>query len=190
MKRIDEAQLESNLESRFAYLAEFIGFGREDVEAIHAAASHLAPHVPALVDAVYVKLFRYDATKRHFLPRQSGYDGQAPESLETLTLDHPQIAFRKQHLGRYLAVLVTKPYDGKMVNYLDSVGKIHTPKGGSAELNVPLVQMNALMGFVCDALTATILDLRLERAAEVRTVRAFQKLLWLQNDLITRHYQA
>ena len=190
MKQIDERQLESSLEYRFEYLAEFIGFGKEDVQAIHAAAGRLAPLVPSLVDAVYVKLFSYDATKRHFVPRQHGYDGPAPESLESLTLDHPQIAFRMQHLGRYLATLVTKPYDGKMVGYLDFVGKMHTPKAGSGELNVPLVQMNALMGFVADALTATLLGLGLERETEVRTVRAFQKLLWLQNDLITRHYQA
>ena len=57
------------------------------------------------------------------------------------------------------------------------------------ELNVPLVQMNALLGFVADALTNTILSLGLERALEVRTLRAFNKLLWLQNDLINRHYQ-
>lgn len=69
------------------------------------------------------------------------------------------------------------------------VGKIHTPKAGSVELNVPLVQMNALMGFVSDALTCTILGLGLERDHEVRTLRAFNKLLWLQNDLINRHYQ-
>jgi len=190
MKKIAEDQLESNLEYRFGYLAEFIGFGREDVEAIHGAATGLAPLVPALVDAVYVKLFDYDATKRHFVPRQSGYEGATPESLESLTLDHPLIAFRKQHLGRYLAALVSKPYDGKMVNYLDSVGKIHTPKAGSGDLNVPLVQMNALLGFVSDALTSAIFSMGLERGAEVRTLRAFQKLLWIQNDLITRHYQA
>src|SRR3954470_12011690 len=68
------------------------------------------------------------------------------------------------------------------------VGKIHTPKAGSKELNVPLVQMNALMGFVADAFTATILGLGLDRATEVKTLRAFGKLLWIQNDLITRHY--
>jgi hypothetical protein len=124
------------------------------------------------------------------VPRQSSYEGEAPESLEALTLDHPLIAFRKQHLGRYLAALVTKAYDGKMVNYLNSVGKIHTPKAGSGDLNVPLIQMNALMGFVCDALTSAIFGMNLERDAEVRTLRAFQKLLWIQNDLITRHYQA
>lgn len=99
------------------------------------------------------------------------------------------IRFRKEHLGRYLAALVTRPYDVKMVAYLDMVGKIHTPKAGSKELDVPLVQMNALLGFVADALTSTILGLNLDRQLEVQTLRAFNKLLWLQNDLINRHYQ-
>jgi len=49
--------------------------------------------------------------------------------------------------------------------------------------------MNAKLGFVADALTSTILGLRMEREKEVRTLRAFGKLLWLQNDLINRHYQ-
>ena len=100
------------------------------------------------------------------------------------------IEFRKQHLARYLVALVSKKYDAKMVAYLDMVGKMHTPKAGSAELDVPLVQMNALLGFVSDALTATILGLGLERETEVKTLRAFCKLLWIQNDLITRHYQS
>jgi hypothetical protein len=190
MKRIDEGRLESDLPYRFGYLTEFMGFSPADIESIHGAATHLAPLVPALVDAVYDKLFTYDATKRHFVPRQSGYEGPAPQDLETLTQDHEQIQFRKQHLGRYLAKLVTAPYDGKMLNYLDHVGKIHTEKAGSPDLDVPLVQMNALMGFVADALTATIQGLGLDRETEHRTVRAFNKLLWLQNDLITRHYQA
>lgn len=188
LRRIDERRLEGDLAYRFDYLAEFIGFGPADVEAVHAAAARLAPLVPALVDAVYDQLFRYDATKRHFVPRQHGYEGPLPDGVESLTQDHPLIAFRKQHLGRYLTNLVTKPYDGKMVTYLDFVGKIHTPKAGSAALDVPLVQMNALLGFVADALTATILSLELPREREVQTVRAFGKLLWIQNDLITRHY--
>jgi len=189
MKRIDEQRLEEDTLYRVGYLSEFMGFGTEDVAVIHGAASLLAPLVPLLVDAVYVKLFSYDATKRHFVPRQSGYSGLMPESIETLSLDHEMIEFRKGHLSRYLVALVTRPYDGKMIDYLDMVGKMHTPKAGSAELNVPLVQMNALMGFVSDALTNVILGLNLDRQTEIRTVRAFNKLLWLQNDLITRHYQ-
>lgn len=190
MKHIDEAKLENDLGYRFEYLLDFVGFGSEDIDSIHGAAELLGPVVPALVDAVYDKLFSYDATKRHFVKRQHGYEGDVPESLDALEQDHEMIEFRKQHLGRYLVALVTKPYDAKMVGYLDMVGKMHTPKAGSDELNVPLVQMNALMGFVSDAIIATILSFNLERETEVRTLRAVNKLLWLQNDLITRHYQA
>jgi hypothetical protein len=189
MKHIDEARLENDLGYRFGYVAAFMGFGADDIAAIHGAAPHLAPLVPALVDAVYEQLHSYDSTWRHFLPRQAGYAGEVPLTLDQLTMDHPQIAFRKQHLARYLGTLVTKPYDGKMLEYLDMVGKIHTDKAGSKDIDVPLVQMNALMGFVADALVVTILGLGLPREAEAKTLRAFNKLLWVQNDLITRHYQ-
>jgi len=189
LKRIDEARLENDTQYRFAYLQEFIGLDAADVATIHGAAPLLAPLVPSLVDAVYVKLFGYDCTKRHFVPRQSGYEGPVPENIETLTLDAEQIRFRKEHLGRYLASLVTRAYDAKMVEYLDLVGKIHTPKAGAKTLDVPLVQMNALLGWVADALMATIFGLGLDRETEIRTQRAFGKLLWLQNDLINRHYQ-
>ena len=190
MKRIDEARLETDLGYRFEYLTGFMGFTPDDIAVIHASAPLLAPQVPGLVDAVYDKLHTYTSTWRHFLPRQFGYEGATPADLEHLTMDHPQIAFRKQHLARYLAALVTKPYDGKMVEYLDMVGKIHTDKAGAKDIYVPLVQMNALMGFVADAINATIFGLKLPQELERKAVRAFGKLLWLQNDLIARHYAA
>ena len=188
MKNIDEARLENDLGYRFAYLTEFVEFDANDVNTIHAAASLLGPHVPALVDAVYVKLFNYDATKRHFVPPQEGYAGPLASDVDTLSLTDEVIEFRKQHLARYLTALVTRAYDAKMVQYLDVVGSMHTPSSGSAEVDVPLVQMNALLAYVADAINATIFSLNLDRATEQRTIRAFGKLLWLQNDLINRHY--
>ena len=188
MIQVDELRLNSDIVYRFEYLAGFIGFGDEDKTAIYGAAKQLGPLVPALVDAVYEKLFEYDVTKRHFLPRQSGYDGPVPENLEALTLDHEIMQFRKKHLGNYLVALVTMPFDGKMVAFLNIVGNIHTTNGGSDKIYVPLIQMNALLGYVADILTAFILELGLDRVAEKRTVRAFGKLLWIQNDFINRHY--
>jgi hypothetical protein len=190
MKRIDEGRLETDVTYRFGYLAEFMEFSSADIEAIHGAAELLGPRVPGLVDAVYVKLFKYDATKRHFVPSQHGYDGELAANVETLSLNDDVIQFRKQHLARYLAALVTRPYDGKMVQYLNAVGAMHTPSVGSPDVDVPLVQMNALLGYVADAMNATIFDLSLDRVTEQRTLRAFGKLLWLQNDLINRHYAA
>ncbi len=69
MKYIDEDRLEEDLEYRFGYLAEFMGFDDQDVAAIHATAAQAgALCCRRLVDAVYDKLFGYDATKRHFVP--------------------------------------------------------------------------------------------------------------------------
>jgi hypothetical protein len=188
MKRIDEARLETDLAYRFEYLSGFIGFSPEDIDAIHAASGRLSPLLPDLVDAVYDKLFSYDATMRHFVPKQSGYEGPLPESLEMLSIDHEMIQFRKQHLWWYLASLITKPYDEKMVKSLDFVGQIHTSKAGNQELNVPLVQMNALLGYVSNALLDAIFSLDLDKATEQHTIQAFNKMLWIQNDLISRHY--
>ena len=190
MKQIDEPRLETDLEYRFGYLCEFMGFGEEDIATIHGAAPLLAPLVPALVDAVYNQLYQYTATWRHFVPKQDGYSGTVPATLETLTMDHPQIQFRKQHLARYLERLVTAPYDARMVTYLDMVGKMHTAQGGNPEIQVPLVQMNALLGFVADAVNATILGAGIPFEAKTKAIRAFSKLLWIQSDLISRHFVA
>lgn len=188
MQQIDEARLEQDLAYRFTYLAEFMGFGEADIAVIHGAAPLLAPLVPTLVDAVYDKLFTYDATWRHFAARNAGFEGELPATLAELTPKHPAIAFRKQHLSRYLERLVTVPYDAKMVLYLDTVGKIHTPSAGNPQIHIPLVHMNALLGFVADAINATILGFDIPSEAKAAAIRAFSKLLWLQNDLIVRHY--
>lgn len=190
LKKIDEQRLENDLGYRFEYLCDFMNFGKDDIDVILSTKEILAPIVPVLVDAVYDKLFGYDATKRHFVPRQSGYEGELPDNLETLEQDHEMIQFRKSHLAKYLAKLVTGPYDAAMVGYLDFVGKMHTPKAGNPNLDVPLIQMNALMGFVADAVNATIIGLDVPQDVKNKAIRSFAKLLWIQNDLITRHYQA
>ena len=100
MKHVQEGRLEKDLGYRFEYLAEFLGFGADDVAAVHASAARLAPLVPALVDAVYDKLASYDATWRHFVPRQSGYEGPVAAGVDELPQDHEVIQFRKQHLAR------------------------------------------------------------------------------------------
>lgn len=188
MRHIDEERLENDNSYRFEYLADFMGFSAEDISAIHGSADFLAPLVPQLVDQVYEKLQAQDATWRHFLPRQHGYLGEIPNKLEDLKADHPQISFRKQHLARYLERLVTAPYNESMVKYLDMVGKIHTHWAGNPDIYIPNVQMNALMGFVSDAINKTILESTLDFVIKTKAIRAFGKLLWLQNDFIQKHY--
>jgi hypothetical protein len=190
MQEIDETRLETDVGYRFQYLSHFLEFDQDDIAAIHGLARWMEPLVPDLVDAVYEKLFAYTATKRHFAVRPSNYEGEVPQDTEALKLEDELIRFRKQHLSHYLEALLTKPFGAKMAQYLDMVGKMHTSRGGSPKLSIPLVQMNALLAFVADAITDAIFGFGLDRETEVRTVRAFNKLIWLQNDLVNRHYAA
>ena len=188
MQRIDESRLDTDPQYRYEFLAEFIGFGPDDAAAIQAFAPHLGPRIGELVESTYQKLLSYDATARHFVSRQHGYEGDVPDDLTQITADHPQIQFRKDHLNRYFLQLIGRSYDAKMVQYLDMVGKIHTPKAGNNEINVPLVQMNALIGLMSDMLLDFIAESPLDAAQTLITQRAFSKLLWIQNDFVQRHY--
>ncbi len=190
MEHIDEQLLESDAVYRFEYLKKFIGFDESDVVAIRSIISHLAPHIGKLVDATYEKLLCYDATARHFVPRQHGYAGDVPDSLQSLSMQDGQIKFRKDHLQRYFMQLLGHAYDVKLVAYLDMVGKIHTPKAGNKQLDIPLVQMNALLGLISDVLIKTLMELDISNDQKNAVIRAFQKLLWIQNDFISRHYVA
>jgi hypothetical protein len=144
--------------------------------------------VPQLVEQTYEKLLAFDATARHFLPRQHGYTGAQPLNLAELSATHPQIRFRKDHLMRYLMQLLGRAGDSKLVTYLDMAGKIHTPQAGNKDIHVPLIQMNALMGVLSDIVLQAIAGLPLDAETRWRGQRAFNKLLWIQNDLINRHY--
>ncbi|MCA9173140.1 MAG: protoglobin family protein [Planctomycetales bacterium] len=188
MKTIEEQRLELDPQYRYEFLAEFVNFGPEDVKLIQSSAPHLGPRVPQLVEQTYQKLLAYDATARHFVPRQHGFDGAVPADLSALTIDHPQIQFRKDHLNRYFIALIGRSYDAKMIQYLDMVGRIHTPLAGNAEIDIPLVQMNALMGVISNVLFESIQQWPIDADLRLRTIQAFNKLLWIQNDFISRHY--
>lgn len=86
--------------------------------------------------------------------------------------------------------LIGRASNAKLVQYLDMVGRIHTPKAGNKEINVPLVRMNALMGLLSHELISSISEWPLAPEVRLNTIRAFNKLLWIQNDFIVRHYQA
>lgn len=122
-----------DLPTRIKYLRKFIDFTKEDAAVLHSAKPVVAPLVPVVVDAVYIKLASFDVTWKSFLPRQTGFEGEAPEKLDDLNVDHPQIKFRKDFLTNYLVKLVTMDYDADSSwEYLDKVGIMHTGEAGFA----------------------------------------------------------
>ncbi|PPQ68286.1 hypothetical protein CVT24_005102 [Panaeolus cyanescens] len=196
MQHIDPASL-ADLSTRVQYLRDFIGFTEKDAEALHAAAPVVAPLVPVIVDTVYDKLFKFDVTAQSFVPRQTGYTGEAPVSLKDLNVEHPQIKFRKDFLSRYLVKLVTMDYEKfESWEYLDKVGIMHTGttpgflhRAKKPALRVEYIHCAILLGYVEDILVDAVLNHPdLDLATKTAVIRAANKIIWIQNDLFARHY--
>ncbi|KAG0322062.1 hypothetical protein BG000_003037, partial [Podila horticola] len=120
MEHIERSQLYTDPVYRFQYVAKFMDFGDEDVDAIKGAAELIKPLVH--------KLHKFDITwdvmaKRHegFVPKD-----KVVESSAELEENAEQIKFRKDMLSRYFARLLDNPYDERMIKYLEYVARIHT----------------------------------------------------------------
>jgi hypothetical protein len=126
MQHIGASSL-SSLPERVAYLKAFLDFTSEDAAALHAAKSVVGPLIPTVLDAVYAKLLSFDITASSFVPRSTGYEDETAKLVQELTLESPQIVFRKNFLENYLVELVTADYESeKTWEYMDRVGIMHT----------------------------------------------------------------
>jgi len=197
MQEVPPSSLNS-LPSRVSYLKSFLSFTSDDGAALRASAPLVAPLVPSILDAVYTKLLSYDITAKAFVPCQPGYQGVVPRDALELNLDHPQIVHRKDFLKRYLVKLVSNEDwsdDSKFWEYLDTVGVMHTGVPGfkhrekRPELRVEYIHMGLLLGYVEDVVVKAVLEMdAIDAETKERVARAFNKLLWIQNDLFARHY--
>ncbi|KZT20636.1 hypothetical protein NEOLEDRAFT_1122379 [Neolentinus lepideus HHB14362 ss-1] len=190
----------NELISRVHYLKSFIQFTDEDGTAIQAAGPLLSQLLPIILDAVYTHLLSFDITAKAFLPKQPEQDeaGAGAQSVEELSLNHPNIKHRKNFLGQYLVKLVSnKDWSdaSPFWRYLDLVGVMHTGEPGfkhrakRPELRVEFIHMGLLLGWVEDLIAKTVLEEEsLDLQTKTKVVRAFNKLLWIQNDLFARHY--
>jgi hypothetical protein len=97
MQHIEASSLE-DLPTRITYLSSFLDLTATDGEALVAAKPLVAPLVPAILDAVYSKLLSFDITAQAFVPKNTDYEGEVVKSVQELTLEHPQIALRKDFL--------------------------------------------------------------------------------------------
>lgn len=152
MQHIDSSSLAS-LPERVAYLKAFLDFTSQDAAVLHAIKPIVSPLIPGILDAVYNKLLSFDITAASFVPRNSDYEGETVKSVQELTLESPQIAFRKDFLKNYLVKLVTADYGSTAIwDYMDKVGIMHTGLPGfkhrekKPELRVEYIHMSLLLG--------------------------------------------
>lgn len=206
VQHIDPQAL-TNLTSRINYLKSFLQFTDADGAAIQGTKDIIAPALPVILDGIYTHLLSYDITAKAFVPRQQengDANGQAADAngsaakVTDLSLDHPNIVYRKDFLKSYLVKLVSNGdwSDGsKFWEYLDRVGLMHTGDPGfkhrakRPELRVEIMHCAALLGHVEDIVLKAVMGAEgLDLETKTAAIRAFNKLLWIQNDLFTRHY--
>ncbi|KAI8645980.1 Protoglobin-domain-containing protein [Parasitella parasitica] len=149
----------------------------------------MCPLVPILIDCVYKKQFKFDITKKLFLTKNEGFEGEIAKSLDELTLDHPQIKFREDLLGKYLIHILEDPYDDCFLKYLDWLAKTLTDTSDKkSTIHVDYIYLNALMGFVDSAIINAVRTLRLERNKEGDVLIAFNNRMRIQNDYYAKYY--
>lgn len=134
------------------------------------------------------------------MPKNTGFEGEGVKSVQELTLESPQIAFRKDFLKNYLVKLVsTKDLspESSFWAYLNNVGIMHTGQPGfkhrekKPELRVEYIHMGVLLGYVMDIVIGAVMELDvIDNEMKSRVIRAFNKVVWIQNDLFARHYLA
>ncbi|MBI1325656.1 hypothetical protein GC170_21030 [bacterium] len=173
---------------KFRQLRNFLELSDSEIQAVHEISERLEPVLNRLIEDVYEHLTEQDCTLRHFARPQNSYTGPVPKTIEEITPDHPLMKFRKQATLRYLISLISRPLNEPFIQYLNWVGMIHHAKAGATRFTVPVVQLEALMGFIMPRLTAGIGELKLSRHREEKVMRGLQKLLWIQNEFILMHY--
>ncbi|KAK1231457.1 hypothetical protein PQX77_005437 [Marasmius sp. AFHP31] len=199
-QEIDERLLRKHLPTRIAYLTDFLNFGMEDAEAILEVSPMIHDVIPDLVDGMYEKLFEFDVTKKVFLQRNQGFAGDLPKRLEDLTLDSPQLVFRKVFMKSWARRVLTADYTSDVTwAYMDKVGIMHTGASpfkhqqalGIPPLNVPYRDCALMLGHVLEVLQTAVFSIpesKLSLQKRITAVNAINKVIWIQNDLFSRHY--
>ncbi|GAA6059465.1 hypothetical protein JCM10212_005404 [Sporobolomyces blumeae] len=198
MKSVDRDEVRNDLHARVAFARDFLGFTEADGKALNAAAPLVALLVHSITDEVYLHLFEYSYTKAFFLKRHVGFDGELPTNLESYTVDHPQMKFRKTFLTTYLTKVFVADYeDDATYEYLDKVAAMHTglKMFGKNQRDDPIIvdlqPMSLLLGWVESVVIKAILEVPknvLSLDVKCKTVRALNKIIWIQNDLFNRYY--
>ncbi|OJT10362.1 hypothetical protein TRAPUB_13121 [Trametes pubescens] len=199
-QEVDPLLIKTSLDDRIAYLTDFLGFTSRDSDLISKIAPSVHDAIPAMVDGMYAKLFEFDITKKVFMTRNQGFDGPLPQTLEELSLDSAQIIFRKVFMKAWARRVLTADYsNGKTWAYMDKVGIMHTGASpfkhqrtmGIAPLNVPYRDIALMLGWIQTVLHSAILQIPEDKcpmSEKIEAVAAISKVLWIQNDLFSRHY--
>lgn len=188
IKIVDEAALETDVEYRFRYVKDFIGLTSADVEAIRESSQSLRDKMPQLADSLLMKLLESDESMRFFVPTDAARNVRKSANEQKLTLEHPRVLEIRRNIIDFLTELVSGNYDdAAFARKLDEIGAAHAVPDRSGT-KVPMMQINAMMGFLSDRLMTKVRTLGLPHDREIALITALQKLIWIQMNMMVRYY--
>ena len=161
----------------FKYMADFVGFGQADIDAIIESRLIIEKHIPAIVAKFYDHLLHYPPTRKYFL----NSDG---------SINYGYLQLRMQHLANFWRRTASGIYDDDYARYVDYVGRAHTSHGADPKIYIPERYVIGQVGFIQNAITEALIkelheyDLDLE----VRAVRGWNKLMMVILELLARAY--
>ncbi|CAF3391075.1 unnamed protein product [Rotaria sp. Silwood1] len=189
-EHIDKRLLNTNLRYRFDYVSKFLNFTTDDIAVLNNFAKIAQPQIPSLVDAIYQKLFEYDITKNYFLKQSFDFKGMMATEQSQLTLQSEQMLLRIDSIRKYLyRILRQHIWNDAFLQYVSSVGKMHTNMAGARSINVDYIHMNAMFGYLQQTFMGIVLsNEEIDETTKKTTLLALNKLFWIQNDLFSMHY--
>ncbi|MCJ1389558.1 hypothetical protein MMC18_002415 [Xylographa bjoerkii] len=199
MQHISPSSLTS-LAPRLTYTSSFLHFTESDGAAIHASGPLIAPLLQVVLDAIYTNLLRFDITAKAFVPATSADPATtpAPSVPQDLNLEHGHIRRQMHFLQGYLLKIVkTEDWSptSPLWTYMDKIAIAHTGLPGfqhrakQPELRVEYMHLGLLLGYVEDVVVGAVMGMdAIDLATKTSVVRAWNKLLWIQNDLFARKY--
>jgi nitrite reductase/ring-hydroxylating ferredoxin subunit len=161
----------------FRYMAEFVGFGEEDKQAIKESQLIIEKHLPGIIAGFYVQLLQYPPTRKFFLKK----DG---------TIDDEYLRLRMFHQSHFWRRAAGGEFDDAFAHFVDHVGRAHTSRGADPRIYIAERYVIAMVGFVQHAITDALHnELReFDPNLEVRATKAWNKLSMVILELLARAY--
>ena len=161
----------------FRYMAEFVGFTRDDEQAILKTKPIVEKHLARIVSDFYEHLLRYPPTRKFFLDKEGN-------------IDVPYLALRMRHNANFWRRTVEGNYDDDYASYIDYIGRAHTSHGADPSIYIAERYVIGMVGFISHAMSHAIMEELHERdeAFEHDAIEAWDKLMMVVLEMLARAY--
>ncbi|KAF2866045.1 Protoglobin-domain-containing protein [Massariosphaeria phaeospora] len=187
MQHVERRELYENLQARLAYLQNFLEFGPADIEALRRNQPFIKSLIPSLTEHhFFAKILQQDITAQALITHNTTSEPDVDED-DFTGPNNLNIKNRNMFVRWYLTKMNSDPSTTQYWEYMNMVGAMHAGHHRRTPLHVDVIHFSALLGHVQTVLNDAIISSpTLPTAEKSPLVKAWGKLLWIQNDLFAK----